>query len=127
MTWYKSNLVTLLGGYDIWQCSNCGFKKKYFGLRRETYCPKCTKKINKEVAIYGGWAAVGYSMTCQHCKARCVICPRKDHPNSRFYYLQREGESLFVCPNGCSEDGKTTGIVKIKRKRRKKRVIKRRK
>ena len=114
MSWNKINLVTKkdkTGMYDEYKCDECGFKQKIYGLNRTARCPKCSK--NKDV--YGCWS-VRNDCVCDHCKRLFVVCPRKGHPNSKYWDLQRtEDEKLWVCPHGCLEDG--SGIDKNARLR----------
>ena len=104
MTWYKKNLITKegkFGMYDIWECSECSFKKKYYGLHKPTSCPNC----DKTKTIYGCWSYNRKSV-CPYCKSKLVICPKVNHPNSKFWLLQKNNkESLLVCPKGCLESG----------------------
>jgi hypothetical protein len=116
--WNKINLITKKdkrGMYDEWGCSDCGFKNKYYGIGTiPPYCPECVKKD----VVYGTWGVLNKS-TCDHCSSLLVICPKENHPNSKFWYLQRiVNEKLLVCPNGCSEDGKRkikSAIIKSKK------------
>lgn len=121
MTWRKKNLVTLPDGSDEYQCSECGFKKKYYSLFREGRCPKCVQ--NKDSDVFGAWTSLKHnptcvyykSISCVYCKSILVACPQ-DHPNSKYLYLkQDDGLDLYVCPNGCLEDGSginTTAVIK---------------
>lgn len=107
--WEKLNLVTLNDGSDKFKCSKCGFEKKYFGLFRDQYCPKC--KFGKEVPICGCWTTnVEKDHVCHFCKSKLIICPFSDHPSSHLWSLRRtDDESLLICPNGCLEDGSYIG------------------
>ena len=111
MSWGKSNLVTLPDGSDLYKCSDCGHKQKYFGLdNRSIDCPKCRPED-----IYGGWShidSLGKSK-CQHC-GRLMIEVTKDHPNAKYLYLKRiTDEILLVCPKDCGEKtGIKPGVIK---------------
>ena len=99
MTWSKVNLVTARDGSDTWECTDCGFKKKYFGLRRDLYCPKC-----KATPVFGCWSTK--TSKCGFCESKMIVCPKEGHPNSEYWNLQQnKEENLYVCPKGCLEDG----------------------
>lgn len=121
MTWGKQNLVTLIDGSDIYKCSDCGVKIKYFGLEgRPTKCPECHGTGKRDtIVIFGGWLKtcmyLGY---CSFCGMRLVKCPKKGHPNSHFWYLKKfPDEFLAVCPMGCLEDGSWVFRRKARRKK----------
>lgn len=102
MVWDKINLVTQEDGSDVWKCSECNFKKKYFGVERENECPKC-----KKTDIYGGWMIK--PSKCNWCNTILIKCP-KDHPNAKYLNLKRyPNEDLYICPNNCLEDGSYIG------------------
>jgi len=112
MSWNKVNLITLPDGSDKYKCSKCGFTKSYRGFRRDSCCPKC-----REVPIFGAWISLDQKFNCSYCSAELVICPREGHPNSEFWrHEQDDGTLLFVCPNGCLEDGSKTNthLLRIK-------------
>lgn len=122
MTWGKVNLVTNADGSDLYKCALCKYKKKYYGLARSPQCPKCqgTGKRNR-VDIFGYWSSnTGSKQLCLYCKSKTIVCPKENHPNSILWRLQRtKDEALFVCPNGCYENG--SGVYKpSKLKRRRK-------
>ncbi len=117
MTWEKINLITKkdrIGVYDEYKCSQCGFKKKYYGIgNRQLECPKC-----KKVDIYGVWKHKSHIVTCPYCHSNLIECP-KEHSNAKYLHLQRyKDEVLTICPNGCLEDGSSI-IIKKKKKRKK--------
>lgn len=118
MSWDKINLVTQSdrkGLYDLYKCSNCGYKEKVYGLNRKIFCPKCQKK---EIDIYGVWGSFIKNHYCNFCKEKLIICPKENHPSSKYWALQRtENEKLFICPNNCLEDGSFIGKRKKKRKK----------
>ncbi|MFH1526276.1 MAG: hypothetical protein ABIG69_06420 [Bacteroidota bacterium] len=117
MSWGKVNLVTekdKTGFYDLWKCSDCGFKKKYYGLYREGECPKCIKKSKIKIKqdVNGSWGDLNHETTCQWCGSLFVLCPKDGHPNSKYWRLQiSENEILKVCPKGCLEDGSGKNIA----------------
>ncbi|MCK5138525.1 MAG: hypothetical protein KAQ85_01675 [Thermodesulfovibrionia bacterium] len=115
MTWSKVNLVTLEDGSDVWKCSECGFKKKYFGLARGRECPKC-----KPAMIVGGWFPLGVKLnkSCPICGDDMIDVPRTGHESSEYWALEQEGQKLMCCPNDCREGStKRTGL-NIKRRRK---------
>lgn len=104
MTWEKQNLVTLKDMSDVYKCSECGYKQKYFRLERSRDCPKCRPEN-----IYGGWYTfkdIGKAK-CYHCNYKLIEVPKEGHPNSKFLNLGRHGEVLLACPKNCGEE---TGI-----------------
>ena len=105
--WHKTNLVTLPDGSDQYECTKCGFRKKYFSLRRDGDCPRC----GKDVPIYGCWTTnLQKDHVCNFCGSKLIICPRSGHPSSKFWSLRRtDDETLLVCPNSCLEDGSYVG------------------
>ena len=124
MSWGKLNLVTQKdrkGLYDECRCSVCGFKKKYYGLNRDSECPKCHEKEKSQI-INGVWALIEKKSVCQFCETEMVRCPIEGHPNSKFWALKRrEDEQLMICPRGCYENGKgkdLNSVLRIKRKPR---------
>ncbi len=116
MTWEKINLVTKRDGSDEYKCSECGFKKKYYSLRREGECPKC-----KPAMTVGGWVPLGVKMKndCPICGDDMINVPRKGHSLSQYWSLEQEGQKLMCCPNDCKEGSKPRKL-KIKRRRKKK-------
>ncbi len=110
MTWAKINLVTDKDGSDTLKCSECNYKKKYFGLARPPICPKCHGTgERKKTAIYGGWFNKGDQAECSFCNIDLIKCPKEGHPNSKYWPLKKSPEEvLLVCPNGCLEDGSWT-------------------
>lgn len=107
----KQNLVTLrdsIGLYDLLKCTKCGFKKKYYGLSRPAFCPRCKDgQKKKSVLIFGGWTHRDIKdCFCAYCKAPAILTPKEGHSNSQYWALQRDkDEILYCCPNGCLEDG----------------------
>ena len=103
----KVNLVTNADGSDLLKCSLCGYKKKYFGLERPGKCPKCNDGLDVDgQTVYGCWASPVTAHHCRWCKQEMIICPKEGHPNSKFWLLaQGNKQELFVCSNGCHEDG----------------------
>lgn len=118
MVWEKKNLVTLSDGTDRYQCSICGFKKKYHSLRIDAACPKCVAKKQKQnPSVFGYWAKSN-DIHCPICGKKVINCPREGHPNSKYWEMERnDGMKLFVCSRGCYEDG--SGRYKVKRRRTK--------
>jgi len=101
--WSKRNVISHSDGTDTYQCSECKFKSRYEMYHIPVDCPKCSA----QEIIYGGWhwTSSELSPKCIYCKADCVECPESDHPNSKYWALERDNQILIVCPNGCYENG----------------------
>jgi len=122
--WSKKNLVTMKdrsGFYDLYTCSDCGFKKKYYTLLRDGKCPECS--TTKDDEVWGFWSSKSHNvLKCPWCKSKPVIVPKKGHVNSKFWNLQRtKDEVLFCCPKGCGEKTgkKIQGKIRIIKRRKK--------
>ena len=135
----KKNLVTKSdkkGCYDEYPCINCGKILRCYGLMRSsTYPGPClvSRGQAKEIAtrerkgdikkleeVCGGWFGSKAEKICIKCKTHLIKCPKKDHPNSKYWLLKRDdGCDLYICPKGCLEGEALEDATKIPRKEKK--------
>jgi len=101
--WFKKNLVTMKGGYDIWKCTECGYEEKTI-LNRKCDCPECSKKDLKGKPL-GWWRTISSkNKRCPKCKRKGKVVPKKGHPLSAYWIEQiRNDESLMCCTHKCLE------------------------
>jgi hypothetical protein len=92
--WGKVNLISHKDGTDTYQCSECGFTKKYL-LNRPQDCPKCTERELKNLPF--SWWSSGTISVCSICNREALIVPRTDHPLSNYWKYERPGDYLFYC------------------------------
>ncbi len=117
----KLNLVTEIdkrgGAHDVFRCKNCLEKIKVYGLQRpkEVVGPcYVTKERKAEIEkkeetekqkngiVIGAWSAGG--SVCPECSTVMILCPKKGHPNSKYWSLKRDdGCDLYICRTGCLE------------------------
>lgn len=121
----KINLVSLSNGGDLYKCIHCGkVIVRYLGqgLKVTGEC-KVTrdylknkginnpeneknllrKLLGEDKIINGCWSA--RIPKCLKCNTEMVLCPEENHPNSKYWELQRnDGMLLYVCPNNCLEN-----------------------
>ena len=139
----KKNLVTKMdknGSYDEYPCINCGKIFRSYGLMRSTTHPgpcfvskeraeeitthKQKKVVEEGKEIYGLWSTAKAKPICIKCKTRLVKCPKKDHPNSKYWSLKRDdGCDLYVCPKGCLEGEELEEVVVVAKKGKEKKMI----
>lgn len=114
----KKNLVTLPDGCDVFTCVNCGKDIHVGGLQRDRHmagpcyvydtakAQKIVDEANaaKSGVIEGCWGLRKVESHCSHCNAVMVECPKKGHPNSKYWHLGEGGATILkVCPNNCPE------------------------